>query len=186
MCSNSGSRCEGNQIEQIYIPGGAIIHGNIRATRAHNLMVNGRGIIEGQDTYGAAEEGKGGGADYFSGQILNSAVTMATYRDKMTDARPTTMNQVVEGVTSILARKYNFQLGIGAIVRNTKSFAHRQTTDGIGVEENSRVSTNFMKVNDDALKLYQDNTVFENSYIWHQMNGAAMQLGWDKEEGNIQ
>ena len=184
VCSNSGSRCEGNQIEQIYIPGGAIVHGNIRATRAHNLMVNGRGIIEGQDTYGAAEEGKEGRADYFSGQILNSAVTMAAYRDKMTDARPTTMNQVVEGVTSILARKYNFQLGIGAIVRNTKSFAHRQTTDGIGVEENSRVSTNFMKVNDDALKLYQDNTVFENSYIWHQMNGAAMQLGWDKEEGD--
>ena len=39
-------------------------------------------------------------------------------------------------------------------------------------------------VNDDALKLYQDDCLFENTYIWHQMNGAAMQLGWDKEEGD--
>ena len=177
VCKNDGTRANNNQIAQIYIPGGALVHGNIRATRANGLMVNGRGIIEGEDTYGYAS------GDYFSSQILSSAINMAAYRDK-TGARPATLNQVVDGITSILPRKYNIQLGIGAVVKNTKCFAYHQTTDGIGVEENSTVSNNFIKVNDDALKLYQDNCVFENTYIWHQMNGAAMQLGWDKEEGD--
>ena len=178
VCRNDGSRVENNRIEQIYIPGGAIVHGNIRATRATDLMVNGRGIIEGEDTYGYSS------GDYFSGQILSSAVNMAAYRDRSGSTRPETMNQVVEGITSILPRKYNFQLGIGAVIKNTKCFAYHQTTDGIGVEENSLVRNNFIKVNDDALKLYQDDCLFENTYIWHQMNGAAMQLGWDKEEGD--
>ncbi|MCV9389297.1 carbohydrate-binding protein [Reichenbachiella ulvae] len=177
VCANNGNRIEGNQIEQIYIHGEAIVHGNIRATRAENLIINGRGILEGEDTYGYSS------GDYFSSQILSSAINMAAYKDQASIFIPD-MNQTVDGITSILPRKYNIQVGTGALVRNCKMFAYHQTTDGIGVEANSVVRNNFMKVNDDALKLYQDDCLFENNYIWHQMNGAAMMLGWDKEEGD--
>jgi hypothetical protein len=162
-----------NRIQQIHIPGGAMVIGSIRAPMVDGLTVNGRGIIAGEVGYAFCETG-----DYLLDRIYNSAVTMADYNG--TRARA----QVVEGITSIMPLKYHIQVGAGAIVRHVKCFSFRHTTDGIGAERGARIEDCFFKVNDDVIKLYADDIRVARATIWHQDNGACFQLGWNESHGH--
>jgi hypothetical protein len=174
LTTNTGSRLNNNAINQVYIAGGAFVVGAIRAPKVSNLTVNGRGILAGQvEGIPYCEQGN----DYLSDRIYNSAIVMADYNSK------TNRNQLVDGITVMLPLKYCIQVGAYATVRNTKSFAFHQTTDGVGAEANAKIYNNFFKVNDDVVKVYNDNMDIRNTHIWHQNNGACFQLGWNESQG---
>lgn len=174
LTTNAGSRLNNNAINQIYIAGGAFVVGAVRAPKVSNLTVNGRGIIAGQvEGIPYCEQGN----DYLSDRIYNSAIVMADYNSK------TNRNQLVDGITVMLPLKYSIQVGAYATVRNTKCFAYHQTTDGVGAEAYAKIYNNFFKVNDDVVKVYNDNMDIRNTHIWHQNNGACFQLGWNESQG---
>lgn len=174
LTDNNGNRMNGNTVSQIYIAGGAMVVGAIRAPKVSNLIVNGRGIIAGQvEDIPYCEQGN----NYLTDRIYNSAITMADYNSK------TNRNQFVDGITVILPLKYCIQVGAYATVRNTKCFAYHQTTDGIGAEANAKIYNNFIKTNDDMMKIYNDNMEVRNTYFWHQNNGACFQFGWNESQG---
>ena len=52
-------------------------------------------------------------------------------------------------------------------------------TDGWGGGSNSTIADSFIKVNDDFVKLYNQNQKVNNVVMYKQINGAAIQLGWN-------
>ncbi|MCG8700230.1 MAG: hypothetical protein MI922_19410, partial [Bacteroidales bacterium] len=97
ITDNNGNRMNGNNVNQIYIAGGAYVIGTIRAPKVNDLMVNGRGIIVGE-TEGIPYCKQGN--NYLTDRIYNSAIVMADYNSK------TDRNQLVDGITVVLPLKY--------------------------------------------------------------------------------
>jgi len=169
---NTGNRLNGNRIKEIYIPNGALVVGSIRAVRVSDMKIHGRGVICGQEGYTYRT-----GGNYTTDRIYNSAICMVDY------GGTTSKNQTVEGITSMWALKYHLLTASGSTVQNVKCFDFHETTDGVGTGRNSVVRNSFFKVNDDVVKLYDNNIFCENLYVWHQTNGAVFQFGWGDAQG---
>lgn len=93
----------------------------------------------------------------------------------------------VIGVTIVNAPTYLVEIGafwqkecsgFGATVENTKLLAWHWTTDGIMVGRGSVVRRNFVKCNDDSLKIFMGNTLWEQNTIWQEDNGQSFMLSW--------
>jgi hypothetical protein len=156
----TGARAN-NEIQQIYLAGGALVIGSIHAPNISNLRINGRGIIAGQEAY-TFKVGNADGGVSFSAIFLNKLG----------------QNHIIEGITSILPLKFHLYVGKKSIVRNVKCFAYNWTTDGVDAGEDSLVEDCFFKLNDDNMKLYSDRQLWRNNFVWHQTNGAVIQFGW--------
>ena len=63
-------------------------------------------------------------------------------------------------------------------VSNVKLLAWHYTSDGIMVGRDSVVSSNFVKCNDDALKLFMGRTSWTRNTIWQEDNGQSFMLSW--------
>eukprot|EP00035_Acanthoeca_spectabilis_P034741 m.30776 g.30776 ORF g.30776 m.30776 type:complete len:489 (+) comp6836_c0_seq2:56-1522(+) len=102
----------------------------------------------------------------------------------------------VRGVTLVNAPTYLLQVnafwqpgcdGSGTVVENVKLIAWHYTSDGIMVGRDSVVRDNFIKCNDDALKLFMGGTFWERNTIWQLDNGQSFMLSWitDTDERNV-
>lgn len=140
--------------KKIYIHGGAYIKGQFYAENTNDIEIYGRGIVSGED-YPART------ADHMIN--LKNAVRVK-----------------IEGITMIHAPRFMITLsGRNHHIDNVKMMGWWFSTDGISAGEETLIENCFFKVNDDAVKLYQNRTEARNLVIWQMENGAPFQLGWN-------
>lgn len=146
---------------KVYISGGAYIKGQFYAENGDNISVSGRGIISGE---------------YYPARTANH---MLVFRN--------VNNVKLEGITIIHAPRYMIAVsGYKSDINNVKMLGWWFSTDGISAGENSVIENCFFKVNDDAIKLYANNTIAKNNVIWQMENGAPFMISWNgsKDFGN--
>jgi hypothetical protein len=86
----------------------------------------------------------------------------------------------VEGITIVGSPHYNIVAsGSGSTIRNVKMIGWWYGTDGIGTGPNALVEDCFIKVNDDAIKVYASGMQVRRCTIWQMENGAAFNLSWN-------
>nr|WP_299344104.1 hypothetical protein [Allomuricauda sp.] len=146
----------------VYIAGGAYLMGQFQANDVSGVKIRGRGILSGEA---------------YEARTKNHMVTMRN-ADSIE----------MEGITMIHAPRYFVALrGRDHYLRNLKMMGWWFSTDGISAGENTLIENCFFKVNDDAVKLYQENTEVRNCVIWQLENGAPFMISWNgsKDFGNI-
>ena len=146
--------------QTVYLAGGAFVWGRISGSGAKGARILGRGVLSGEKLPHVAADGKqpehfvmlGGGSD----------------------------DVLVDGPTLVDSPHYNLTIaGQHAVVRNVKMISWWFSTDGVGVDTHGLVEDCFFKVNDDALKLYHNDTTVRRCVIWQMENGAPFQLSWN-------
>lgn len=146
----------------VYIEGGAYLMGQFQAEDVSNIKIKGRGIISGEQ---------------YTARTKNHMITMRN------------ANHIeMEGITMIHAPRYFVSLnGREHHLHNLKMMGWWFSTDGISAGDNTLIENCFFKVNDDAVKLYRNNTTVRNCVIWQLENGAPFMISWNgsKDFGNI-
>merc|ERR1712000_217278 len=66
---------------------------------------------------------------------------------------------------------------IGASTHNVKVFGWK-CADGVYSGRGSHVSHIFTKVNDDSVKPFEGNSLYEDLTIWQEQNGWAIMMSW--------
>ncbi len=146
----------------VYIAGGAYVKGQFYAENAQNITIKGRGILSGEE---------------YKPRTHNHMITI---RDSQ--------EIEIEGITIIHAPRYMISLsGKNHHLDNIKMMGWWFSTDGISAGENSLIENCFFKVNDDAVKLYNSNTIVKDCVIWQLENGAPFMISWNgsKDFGTI-
>jgi hypothetical protein len=146
--------------ETIYLAGGAWVEGTFTGQNLKNVVIKGRGIISGLflDT-GNQDKNKNqpGLID-----ILDSE------------------NIVVEGITCVDGPRFNVRvLGQHVTLRNLKIMSWWYSTDGVVAGNAALIEDNFIKVNDDSIKLHWGDTVVRRNVIWQLENGAPFNISWN-------
>jgi hypothetical protein len=140
--------------KKVYLHGNAYVKGQFYTENAANVEIFGRGIMSGEDY-------------------------AARTADHMIHLRNVN-NVKIEGITIIHAPRFMITLsGKKHHIDNVKMMGWWFSTDGISAGEEALIENCFFKVNDDAIKLYQNNTEARNCIIWQMENGAPFQLGWN-------
>lgn len=147
----------------VYLAGGAYVKGRLRATDVQDLTIRGRGVLSGED--------------YPHG---------STYDHHLINIQGMKTKRVlIEGITLINSPLYNILItGSHSTVRNVKMISWWFSTDGVYVGRDGLVEDCFIKVNDDALKPYESNTVIRDCVIWQLENGAPFQISWNMPSDN--
>lgn len=148
-----------------YIPGGTMITATFFGNGVSNVVFRGRGIITGRD-FGFL---KG------SPNIPNTVIYFG-YGDSS--------NQLIEGITLIDPPHFCIITGDKSIIRNVKMFGWWYSTDGVGTGDDSLTEDCFLKVNDDSIKLYDQQMEVRDCVIWQEMNGAPFQFSWGNASGS--
>jgi hypothetical protein len=142
----------------VYLAGGAYVKGRFKGKNVQHVTIRGRGILSGEE--------------YPHGK---------TYNDNLIyiEGRQTT-RVLIEGLTLVNSPLYNILIyGPHNTVRNVKMISWWFSTDGAYVEDHGLIEDCFVKVNDDAFKLYESDTVVRNCVIWQLENGAPFQISWN-------
>jgi len=147
----------------VYLAGGAYVKGRLRATDVQDVTIRGRGVLSGEDyPHGST----------YDHHLLNIQ-GMQTKR------------VLIEGLTLVNSPLYNILItGSHSTVRNVKMISWWFSTDGPYVGRDGLVEDCFIKVNDDALKPYESNTVIRDCVIWQLENGAPFQISWNMPTDN--
>jgi hypothetical protein len=154
--------------QTIYLAGGAYLSAAFIAPGAvSNLTIKGRGVISGlfMDT---------------GDQDLNKN------QPGMIDiADQTSSNLLVEGVTFVDAPRFNVRaLGQYTTIHNVKTISWWYSTDGMVGGNKSLLENNFVKSNDDSIKLVWGDTIARGNTIWQLENGAPFMISWNIHEDN--
>ena len=151
----------------VYLAGGAYLTGTLFAgSKVSDVTIRGRGIISGE---------KFGHGTTYPNKHDYDAVNFK-------DAE----NVTLEGIIAVDSSHFNFTLrGVGGNdIDNVKAISWWHATDGILPGKDSVVTNCFLKVNDDAIKLYLKNITAINNTIWLYQAGAALQFGWHNNGEN--
>ncbi len=146
----------------VYLSDGAYVKGQFYSEDGSNVTIKGRGILSGES---------------FEARTADHMINLKNAN-----------NTIVDGITIIHAPKYMVVLnGKNHQIRNVKMMGWWFSTDGTSTGENSVIENCFFKVNDDAIKLYNSNTVVQNNVIWQMENGAPFMISWNgsNDFGNI-
>lgn len=139
--------------QTIYIECGAYVKARFVADGAENVRILGRGILSGEQF------------------PVRSTGFLVNLRN--------TNNLIIDGVTVVHAPSHNIVCtGFNHLVRWVKVMGWWFSTDGINVGDNGLVEHCFTKVNDDAIRLYDDNSMARHCVIWQMENGSPFQIGW--------
>jgi hypothetical protein len=140
--------------KKVYLHGSAYVKGQFYGENLDGVEIFGRGIMSGEDY-------------------------AARTADHMIHLRNAT-NVSIEGITMIHAPRFMITLsGKKHHIDNVKMMGWWFSADGISAGEEALIENCFFKVNDDAIKLYQNKTEAKNCVIWQMENGAPFQLGWN-------
>jgi len=148
--------------ETVYIAGGAWVDATFTGTGLHNVVITGRGVIDGLfiDT-GSQTENKNQ-----PGLI------------DISDSH----NVVINGITLVDAPRFNVRaLGTDITVHDIKAISWWYSTDCIWAGNDSLVEDNFCKVNDDSLKPMSGPGVIRDNVVWQLENGAPFMISWNIE-----
>lgn len=138
----------------VYLHGDAYVKGQFVSKDSKNITIKGRGILSGE-THPAGS---------------------ANHMISFTDSK----NITIEGITIIHAPRYKITLrGSHHTIKNVKMMGWWFSTDGISAGDNTLIENCFFKVNDDAVKLYSQNTTVKNCVIWQLENGAPFMISWN-------
>ncbi len=153
--------------QTVYIEGGAVVYGRLLVgspdalADEEGITIRGRGVLSGE---GYPQ----GSTDY--DHLINFWGAKET---------------LVEGITLVQSPLYNMLLyGADNVVRNTKLISWWYSTDGIYVGTGGLIEDCFVKVNDDAFKLYESDTTVRDIVIWQLENGAPFQISWNMPTDN--
>ena len=152
--------------QTVYVAGGAWVDAQFIANGpVHNVTFKGRGVVSGlfNDT---------------GDQALNK------FRPGMLDiADPGSTNVLVEGVTFVDAPRFNVRaLASHTTIHNVKTICWWFSCDGLVAGNTSVVENNFVKVNDDSIKLHWGDTVVRGNTLWQLENGGTFNLSWNIHE----
>ena len=148
-----------NDIDVVYLEDGAVLKGTIHTSsgRTKPLTIMGSGIVIGN---GKVVSGSGG--------IPYNAI-------EINDGN----NHIIEGITCISSRHFSIRASKNAIITNIKMFGYNSNNDGIVAGDGSIIENCYSKVNDDHIKLYNNNMVVRNCTFYEQTNGAVFQFAWN-------
>ncbi len=149
--------------QTIYLAGGAYVEAAFIASGAvSNVTIKGRGVISGLflDT-GDQEQNKD--------------------QPGLIDiADQSSQNVLIEGVTFVDGPRFNIRaLAQYTTIHNVKVMSWWYSTDGMVGGNKSLLENNFIKVNDDSVKLFWGDTVARGNTIWQLENGASFMISWN-------
>lgn len=149
--------------QTIYVAGGAWVDAQFIANGpVHNVTFKGRGVVSGlfNDT---------------GDQDLNKN------QPGMIDiADQGSSNVLVEGITFIDAPRFNIRaLASHTTIHNVKVMCWWFSCDGLVAGNTSVIENNFVKVNDDSIKLHWGDTVVRGNRLWQLENGGTFNLSWN-------
>jgi hypothetical protein len=152
--------------QTIYLAGGAYVQGAFIANGpVHNLTIRGRGVIDGLflDT---------------GNQDLNKD------QPGIIDiADQTSANVLIEGITIVNAPRFNVRaLAQYTTIENVKTMSWWYSTDGMVAGNKALVENNFVKSNDDSIKLFWGDEVVRRNTVWQLENGASFMISWNIEQ----
>ncbi|MCF7837960.1 MAG: hypothetical protein K9N49_04955 [Candidatus Marinimicrobia bacterium] len=139
----------------VYIAGGAYVRG-LLGSSAGNITIRGRGILSGIGWPRPRE---------WTNHMIRLSGKAGGNR--------------IEGIVLTDGPKANIISSSTTLIENVKIFGWHHNNDGITVGPNSVIRNCFLKVNDDAIKLYYSGIQAYDNVIWMQLAGAAFQLSWN-------
>ncbi len=152
--------------ETIYLAGGAYVQGAFIANGPiSNVTIKGRGIIDGlfMDT-----------GDQDANKNQPGIIDIADQ---------TSSNVLIEGITIVNAPRFNVRaLAQYTTIENVKTMSWWYSTDGLVAGNRALVENNFVKSNDDSIKLFWGDEIVRNNTIWQLENGAPFMISWNLEQ----
>jgi glycosyl hydrolase family 28 len=171
-----GSGIQLHSNETVYIAGGAWVQAAFIGNGVHNVVIRGRGIIDGSflDTGNQTlNKNQPGLID------IDCHVPPDTPQSPC-DAGAQSSNIVVDGLTLVDAPRFNVRvLGDHITIDNIKAISWWYNTDCIWAGNSSLVQGNFCKVNDDSLKPMSGPAVIRDNVVWQLENGAPFMISWN-------
>lgn len=148
-----------NDIDVIYLEAGAVFMGTIHTDDGRNkpLKLMGRGIILG------------------NGPVVHGGTGIPWNAIELNDGT----GHLIEGITCISPRHFTIRASADAVIDNVKMFGYDANIDGVVVGARSVIKNCYFKVNDDHVKLYNDDMVVRDCNFYMQRNGAIFQLAWN-------
>jgi polygalacturonase len=156
--------------QTLYLSGGAVVYGTIRANNVENVTVRGRGIIDGSLWSSWTNEGQMARVpiDFVHSKKIN-----------------------VEGIIFMNPNAWTFNSlsSEDAAINNIKVISARQNGDGITLQscKNFKVTNSFVRSWDDSLvvKNYEgnsDNITFDNIKVWTDL-AQSCEIGYETNKG---
>ncbi|MGI8880197.1 MAG: hypothetical protein ACR2KJ_06730 [Jatrophihabitans sp.] len=163
-----GAGVELHDNETIYLAGGAYVQGAFIAHGAvHNVTIKGRGIIDGSFL------------DTGNQDTNKSAPGMIDIADQSSS------NVLIDGITFVNGPRFNVRaLAQYTTIHNVKIMSWWYSTDGMVGGNKSVLEDNFIKVNDDSMKLFWGDTIARHNVIWQLENGAPFMISWNIEQNS--
>lgn len=160
---------------KVYLAGGAWVRGTFASKvfePATGAIIEGRGVLSGEKLAHPSQA-----TDALA--MLNLCGDDITVRGITIVNPPTYMVNINPYWTLCFGKR--------ALVENVKAMGWHYTSDGIMIGRDSIVRDCFVRANDDALKLYMSNTLWERNTIWQEDNGQSFMLSWNTmtDESNI-
>jgi hypothetical protein len=150
--------------EEVYIAGGAVIHGRFKGYNVHDVTIRGRGIITGEN---------------YIRDENNWSVPYEFIRSS---------NLVIDGVTFLDPAGWviNSNFNTDVVINRINIITARSNGDGVSIQSNHNVlvTNSFVRSWDDSLvvKNYQEGTtsniVFDNITIWTDL-AQSMEVGYE-------
>jgi len=157
---------------RVHLAGGAWVRGTLSSSSANGVVIEGRGVLSG-----------------------DKLAHPSSATDALAMVNLCGNDIVVRGITVVNPPTYLVNLNpywkgcyqTRSLVEDVKALGWHYTTDGIMVGRDSTVRDNFVRANDDSLKLYMSNTLWERNAIWQEDNGWPFMLSWNTmtDESNI-
>lgn len=149
--------------QTVYLAGGAYVRGAFIANGpVHDLTIRGRGVLDGSfmDTGDQTQNKNQPG--------------MIDITDQSSS------NVLIEGITLVNGPRFNIRaLAHHTTIENVKVMSWWYSTDGMVGGNASLLENNFIKVNDDSIKLFWGDTVARHNTIWQLENGAPFMISWN-------
>jgi hypothetical protein len=164
--------------ETVYLAGGAWVQAAFKATGVHNVVIRGRGVLDGTflDTGQQATNASQPGLIDIDCHQAGAA--------PQTPCSPTANsgNVVIDGLTLVNGPRFNVRvLGDHITVHDVKVVSWWYKTDCIWAGADSLVEDNFCKVNDDSLKPMTGPSVIRDNVVWQLEDGSPFQLSYNLE-----
>ena len=150
----------------VHIAGGAWVRGTLSGRSAHDAIIEGRGVLSGEKLKHPPKA-----TDALA--MLNLCGSGITVRGIHIVNPPTYMVNINPYWTMCFGRN--------ALVDNVKAISWYGTGDGVMVGPDSVVRDSYVRANDDSLKLYSSNTLWERNLIWQNGNGFSFMMSWNTE-----
>ncbi|HET9187574.1 MAG TPA: glycosyl hydrolase family 28 protein [Acidothermaceae bacterium] len=151
--------------ETVYLAGGAWVEGAFVGRNVQNVVIRGRGVIDGGflDTGDQAKNKSQPGLIDITGSS----------------------NVVVDGITLVDGPRFNLRaIGNHDTIHNVKIMSWWYSTDGVVAGNKSLIEDNFIKVDDDSIKLFWGDTVARDNVIWQLANGGPFMISWNIEQNS--